>query len=208
MIRDAFLAAAETAAPMFREPALTQRWSAPSALADFTTGGLARHLANQITHTVDLLAAPPGDSAIPILAHYTGNAWVTSGVDSPENVDIRTRGERAAATTTPGELADTVDTALAELRRTVPAQPAARIVDFGRWGLRVDDFLLTRVMELVVHADDLAVSLDLPTPPMPAAATEATIQLLAQVATWRHGPLAVVRTLSRRERAPDSISAF
>lgn len=208
MIRDAFLAAAGTAAALLREPVLPERWSAPSALPDFSTGGLARHLANQITHTTEYLAAPPGSSAIPVLEHFTDNTWVTSGVDGADNIDIRRRGEHAAATTTAARLADEVDTALAKLRQTVPAQPPDRVVDLGDWGLTVDDFLLTRVMELVVHTDDLAVSLDLPTPPMPAGATEATIQLLARIAAWRHGPLMVVRALSRQERAPASITAL
>jgi hypothetical protein len=208
MIRDAFLDSAEAAAMLLREPVLADRWSAPSALADFTTGGLARHLANQITASVTYLAAAPGASAIPVLEHFTGNTWVTSGVDSADNIGIRRRGEHAATLTTAAGLADDVDAALAELRKTVPAEPAERIIDLGNWGLRIDDFLLTRVLELVVHADDLAVSLNLPTPPLPATATEATIQLLARLAAWRHGPLPVVRALARRERAPASIAAL
>jgi hypothetical protein len=208
MIRDAFLSATETAATLLREPAVSARWSKPSALDDFSVGGLARHLANQVTRTVPLLAAVPGSSAIALLEHYTRNAWVTSGVDGADNVWIRQRGEEAAAVTTPQALVDEVDAALSELRRFVLAEPAERVVDLGDWGLAVDDFLLTRVMELVVHTDDLAVSLDLPTPEMPTAATDATIQLLARVAAWRHGPLAVVRALARRERAPETIAAL
>jgi hypothetical protein len=208
MIRDAFLESAETALGLLREPALAERWSKPSALSDFSTGGLARHLANQITHTVTYLAATPGDSAISVLDHFTGNAWVTSGVDSDDNVDIRHRSEQAAAATTPERLADDVDAALRELRTVLPEQSADRIVDLGDWGLTVNDFLLTRVMELVVHADDLAVSLDTPTPPMPDHATDATIQLLSRIAAWRHGPLSVVRALARQERAPASIAAL
>ncbi|HEY3501966.1 MAG TPA: maleylpyruvate isomerase N-terminal domain-containing protein [Actinocatenispora sp.] len=208
MIRDAYLSAATTAATLLREPTVAARWSEPSALPDFSVAGLARHLANQVTHTVPLLAAPPGDAAIPVLEHFTGGAWVTSGVDSDANVGIRRRGEAAAAATTPAALADDVDAALAELRRALPAEPAERVVDLGEWGLTVDDLLLTRVMELVVHADDLAVSVGVPTPEMPAAATGATIDLLARIAAWRHGPLAVVRALSRGERAPATISAL
>jgi hypothetical protein len=208
MIRDAYLSAAQTAAVLLREPAVSAKWSEPSALADFSVAGLARHLANQVTGTVSLLARAPGVSAIPVLEHYTRNAWVTSGVDGADNVDIRRRGERAATATTPRALADEVDSALTELRHILPAQPAERVVDLGEWGLAVDDLLLTRVMELVVHADDLAVSLGIPTPAMPAEATDATIRLLARVAAWRHGPLAVVRALARRERAPETIAAF
>lgn len=105
-------------------------------------------------------------------------------------------------------MADAVDAALTDLRATVAAQPPDRIVDLGDWGLKVDDFLLTRVMELVVHTDDLAVSLGLPTPPMPQTATEATIQLLSSLSAWRHGPLNVIRALARQERAPTSIAAL
>jgi hypothetical protein len=208
MIRDAFLSAGEISATLLREPALSARWSDPSALADFSVAGLARHLANQVTRTVPILAAAPGNSAVPVLEHYTRNIWVTSGLDGGDNVRIRRQGEQAAAGTTARALADEVDAALAELRRVVPAEPVERVVDLHDWGLTVDDFLLTRVMELVVHTDDLAVSLGVPTPEMPAAATEATIQLLAHVAAWRHGPLALVRALARRERAPQTIAAL
>ncbi|MFY1620303.1 maleylpyruvate isomerase N-terminal domain-containing protein [Micromonospora sp. WMMD736] len=208
MIRSAFLDAAQIAAALLREPILAERWPTPSALPDFSTGGLARHLAYQVTHTVTFLDAAPGQSAIPVLEHFTGNTWVTSGVGSADNIGIRRRSEQAAASTTAAALADTVDVALTELRAVVPAQPLDRIVDLGEWGLRVDDFLLTRVVELVVHVDDLAVSLGLPTPPMPAAATKASIQLLSSLAAWRHGALNVIRALARQERAPTSIAAL
>ncbi|GIF52932.1 mycothiol maleylpyruvate isomerase-like protein [Asanoa ferruginea] len=208
MIRAAFLDSAATAATLLRAPVLAERWSAPSALPDFTTGGLARHLANQVTHTVTFLAAEPGTAAIPLLAHFTGNTWTTSPIDAEDNVGIRRRSETAARETTAAALADLVDEALVALRESVPAQPADRLVDLGDWGLTVDDFLLTRVLELVVHVDDLAVSLDLPTPDLPPAATDATVVLLARLATWRHGPTAVVRALARKERAPASVAAL
>jgi hypothetical protein len=208
VIRDAFLSSAAAAATLLREPALTARWSEPSALTDLSVGGLARHLANQVTHSVPLLAAEPAASAVPVLEHYTRNAWVTSGIDGRDNIAIRRKGEADAALTTPAALADEYDAALAELHRVVPVEPGDRVVAYRAWGLTVDDFLLTRVMELVVHTDDLAVSLGVPTPDLPPEATGATIELLSRVATWRHGPLAVVRALARRERAPESIAAL
>jgi hypothetical protein len=208
VIRDAFFSAAQTTATLLRHPSVPASWSQPSALPDLSVGALARHLANQVTRTVPLLAAPPGDSSIPVLEHYTRNAWVTSGHDGADNIRLRDMSEEAAAATTAQRLADEVDAALAELRRVVPGEPAERVVTFGDWGLRVDDFLLTRVMELVVHTDDLAVSLGVPTPEIPDQAAEATIGLLVRVAAWRHGSLAVVRALARRERAPETIAAL
>lgn len=133
MIRPAFLDAAASAAALLREPILAERWSTPSALADFSTGGLARHLAYQVTQTVTFLDAAPGQSAISVLDHFAGNSWVTSGVDSADNIGIRRRSELAAASTTAADLADAVDAALTELRAVVPAQPLDRIVDLAAW---------------------------------------------------------------------------
>ncbi|WP_433357957.1 hypothetical protein ACQPYV_12830 [Micromonospora saelicesensis] len=58
MIRPAFLDAAETAMALLRNPILAEQWFLARALPDFSAGGLARHLANQVTLTVTLLAAP------------------------------------------------------------------------------------------------------------------------------------------------------
>lgn len=74
--------------------------------------------------------------------------------------------------------------------------------------LPLDQCLLTRLVELVVHLDDLAVSLEVPTPPVPAEAAEAVTACLTRIAVARHGFLPVIRTLSRRERAADPIAAF
>lgn len=208
MIRDAFLESGAVVAALLREPVLAERWGAPSALPDFTVGGLARHLANQVTGTVGYLEAAPGGSVVPLLEHFTGNTWMTSGVDSEDNVGIRRRGEAAAASMTAGGLAGEVDAALVDLGRVVAGVPEGRVVDLGEWALTVEDFLVTRVLEIVVHVDDLAVSLGVPTPVLPAAATEATVVLLARLAVWRHGPVAVVRALARRERAAGSVAAL
>lgn len=209
-MRDTFLECGGVVARLLREPVLVRRWSDGSALPDFSVGGLARHLANQVTASVPLLAAVPDGAVpvVPVLAHFTGNPWVTSGVDSADNVGIRRRGEAAAARQTPGELVVEVDGALRTLRGVLAAGPADRVVGLGDWALALPDFLLTRVVEMVVHVDDLAVSLGLPTPDLPADAVEAAVGLLARLAVWRHGPVAVVRALARRERAPESVAAL
>lgn len=99
-----FLDTAETATALLRNPILAEQWATPSALPEFSTGGLARHLANQVTQTVTLLAGPPGESVISVLEHFTSNAWMTSGVGSADNIDIRRRSEQAAAATTASDL--------------------------------------------------------------------------------------------------------
>ena len=69
------------------------------------------------------------------------------------------------------------------------------------WSLRRADFLLTRLLEIVVHSDDLAVSVRVATPEFPDEAFEPVRDLLVRLAVRRHGQSAVVGTLSRRERA-------
>jgi len=83
-----------------------------------------------------------------------------------------------------------------------------RIPLWGPWSLRLDDLLITRMMELAVHADDLAVSVGIPTPELPRSAVDTVVDLLSRLAVRRHGATAVLRALSRAERAPATIAAI
>ena len=76
------------------------------------------------------------------------------------------------------------------------------------WSLTLDDFLLTRMMEMMVHSDDLAVSLDVPTPEFPRSVTRPVFMLLTALAEVKHGQPAVIQALTRSERAPASITVF
>ena len=209
-MRQAYLDAAEVALTLLRDPAVAERWSEPSALADFSVGGLAAHLAVQVLRTDQVLAAPPPQEApIDVLEHYRRSAWVSTDLDSEANIGIREGGEALAA---PGPVAVVDNTAqtLQRVRELLAPAPADRVValPWTGWSLTLDDFLLTRTMEIVVHGDDLAVSVGVETPAMPAAATDPVIRLLAGVAAQRHGAYPLIRALSRAERAPETISAF
>jgi hypothetical protein len=135
--------------------------------------------------------------------------WVQAGLDHESNVGIRRAGEASAADG-PAALAARTAELLERQRAVLPAEPADRIVHLASsgWSLRLDDFLLTRVMELVVHSDDLAASVGVDTPELPPSVIDPVVELLARLAVHRHGATAVIRTLSRAERAPATISAF
>jgi hypothetical protein len=75
------------------------------------------------------------------------------------------------------------------------------------WSLRRDDFLLTRMLEIVVHCNDLALSVGIPLPEFPAEVFAPVRDLLVRLAVSRHGQSAVISTLTRRERT-EVISAF
>ena len=69
------------------------------------------------------------------------------------------------------------------------------------WSLRRADFLLTRLLEVVVHSDDLAASIGVPTPEFPDETFAPVRDLLVRLAVRRHGRSALIGTLARRERA-------
>ena len=209
-IPDAYLQAAGSAVALLRDPAVAASWGTPSALKDFEVSALAGHLANQILAVPAVLAAPARDEEpISLLDHYARARWVTADLDDESNVRIR---RNSAATAAPGvaEVVSQTEAALAGLRDTLPAESGDRPVHlpWGPWSLRVDDFLTTRLTEISVHSDDLAVSVGVATPPLPPAVLDPVLDLLARLAARRHGPLALLRALSRAERAPTTISAF
>jgi hypothetical protein len=71
-----------------------------------------------------------------------------------------------------------------------------------------EDFLVVRLMEVVVHADDLAASVGQPTPAFDDEVVQPVLALLAMLAAQRHGSVAAVRALSLAERTPAVLGAF
>ncbi|MER5638041.1 maleylpyruvate isomerase N-terminal domain-containing protein [Kitasatospora sp. NPDC002227] len=208
-IRGEFLAAARVAVELLRAPEVAAAWERPSVLAQFRVSGLAGHLANQVLVLPGLLAAPvPQCETVPVVEHYARASWVDAPVDSEVNVMIREGGEELAAGG-PQALAEETAAVLAELADLLPGAPERPVQGPGwGWALTLDELLLTRLMELTVHGDDLAVSVGLPTPEFPAGAVEASIGLLSRLAVRRHGPAAVLRAFTRAERAPERITVF
>ena len=86
--------------------------------------------------------------------------------------------------------------------------PDAVLVPWQGWALSTHDFLVTRLMEIAVHADDLAAGLGVETPEFPDDVVREVLGLLSAVAVDRHGQTALVRALSRPQRAPSDVSAF
>ncbi|MFK8906033.1 maleylpyruvate isomerase N-terminal domain-containing protein [Streptomyces sp. YS-3] len=208
--RHDFLALAGSVPGLLRDPAVAAAWSGPSALAEFTVAGLAGHLAYQVLSIPPALADPvPAEQVVPLLGHYERVEWIGAELDDEISVRIRRGGESAAADGAK-VLADRVAAAVADLTVTLASveNRPVRIPLWGPWSLLLDDFLTTRTMEIAVHGDDLAVSAGIPTPPWAPSAVEGVVDLLARLAVRRHGPTAVLRALSRAERAPRTIAAF
>lgn len=92
------------------------------------------------------------------------------------------------------------------LMTTPPDQPVAVLGDLV---LPLSAYLETRLVELVVHLDDLAVSLGRAEPAdIPPAAFDVVAAVLAQLAVRRAGVLPTIRSLARAERQPDAVRAL
>ncbi|GAB3247661.1 maleylpyruvate isomerase N-terminal domain-containing protein [Nocardioides dilutus] len=207
---DTFVTSARTAGDLLTSAPVRDRWDTESACAGMTVGGLAFHLASQAGNAVRLVSAAPSDeSPIPVEEHYRRAAWVSSGPDEEANVVIRSSANDEAGAGF-DELCAKVAADLEALPGVLDARSSHHpvLIPWQGWALTRDDFLVTRLMEMLVHSDDLAASLDVPTPQFPGEAVRRVLGLLTSVAVERHGQTALLRALSRPQRAPGSVSAF
>ncbi len=69
---------------------------------------------------------------------------------------------------------------------------------WGPWSVTLESFLVTRIMELVVHSDDLAVSVGVDTPEFPRPVIETVVDVLSRLALNRHSAMDVVRAFVAR----------
>lgn len=208
MIVESYLATARIAAGLLRQPGIAHHWSASSALPEYRISGLAGHLATAVFRVVESLDAPVPDAEPVDAVRYFARAAVPGpALDDPIHQAVRDLGERTAGTDA-ADLADRVGAALADLAHRLPTLPPDRLVFATRAVLRLDQWLLTRLVELAVHLDDLAVSIDVETPTLPPGAADLVLTTLVRIAAVHYGEVPVLRALSRRERATVTISAF
>lgn len=203
------LEAMDAVAPLLSSSELRARWSGPSALAEWTVAGVAGHLARAPRVILDYLdAADPGPDAAAASADAYYDALLPPVFDPDDqvHVGIRARGEEAASAGPDAVVAWFAETRTA-LATRLAQEPSGRLVRVGGGVvMRLEDYLLTRLVEVMVHADDLAASIAVATPVFTPAAYDAVIGYLVAVARRRHGDQAVLRALTRRER--DAVQAL
>lgn len=205
-----FLVTAQVAEDLVASGAVADRWEEPSALPGYTVGGLAAHLARAVL-TVSRYLDRPAATGEPVDA--AGYFLRTLGTHDPHasafHEQVRARATAEAAEGPAALVARLRDARLRVADRLATIEPEVRIAVLDEVVLAVGDYLDTRLVELVVHLDDLAVSVGQEVPdgvPREAYATVAAI--LARIAVERAGAVATIRSLARRERHPDAVRAF
>lgn len=191
--------------------AVQRHWQDPSALEEYTVSGLAGHLARGVLTAEKYLGFyVVNTSGLTDAAGYTVAVLGSNDpVDSDFHRAVRARALEASAAG-PASLAQEVR----EARRRLAERLSDDVMDQPVQVLQgvvvtVQEYLRSRLVELVVHLDDLAVSVGVELGQgIPEETYEAVAVLLAQVAVRRQGGLEVVRGLARRERHPEAIRAL
>lgn len=209
-VADAYLTAVDSVVELLGRPEVAAGWESPSALAEWSVGGLAGHLAGQAFAGVSLIEAEPSElTPIALDEHYARVTWIGAAVDDEQSVDIRSGGDSNAEAGPEQLLARVVqarDRLGVLLADTAPDRTV--LVPWQGWALRRDDFLVMRMMEITVHSDDVGASVGVTAPLLPEAVLAPVLALLTRLAVRRHGQSAVVAALARAERAPARINAF
>lgn len=207
-----FRAVAETAQDLIGSEEVAVAWDEPSALVGYTVGGLAGHLARAILTVETYLDAPPPpvDATPSDAAGYF--ATVLGGhdpVDSDLHRSVRAKSREAAARG-PEALAADVRRTRHRLEPRLGDEPQQRLLAVRDGvAMPLEEYLRTRLVELVVHIDDLAVSVGRNDGhSLPPGAFEEVATVLARLATRRVGGLTTVRGLARRERQPGGVTAL
>jgi hypothetical protein len=205
--REAFLEAFEAAGAVLRRAEVRASWEHESALKEFSVKGLAGHLVRAGARIeVYLDEEPPTGEPIPAPLYFVAGLRV---MDEADNERVRNDGE---ATSAGGweALIEEHRRLHEQLKTRLAREPADRLLRvYGGHVMLLDEYLETRIVELLVHADDLAVSVGLPAPQFPEAASDIAIRHLVEVARLHRGDREVLIALSRRERdKSDALRVF
>jgi len=199
--RTAFLDSATRATGFLARPEVARSWADPSVLADFSVSGLAGHLLRGIKTVETYLDGPEPVGEGLTAAGYYHAVGLTPDVAAPLNREVRARGEEAAVEGYEAVVLEAQGVTQRLVERVPIESGERKIRVFGDRVMTLDEYLRTRVVELVLHTDDLALSVGLPhegTLPSPAASV--AIDTLVDLARLRHGDVAVLWALARRER--------
>ena len=202
MIRDAFLAASHQAIDLIDSPRIAEAWQEPSALEGFTIGGLASHMGRAISTPAFYLDHPEP----PISATSVGPGAYFAGVDPNDeriHASIVRRGMDASQAG-PTSVLNSLRAQLAVVEPRLRSEGAdRRVMVFGDQVMLLDDYLITRIVEMVIHGQDLIASLPELSVVWDEFAHDLALATVVETATIRHGIDTVITAFARKERLND-----
>jgi hypothetical protein len=204
-----YLAGARTIREAITDPAVVEAWDQPSVLEEQTVGSLAGHLARTGTFIMDeVLDAGAAEGPADFTDVATFYATLLPAAEDPIHEGIRARGA-ALAERGSDDLAATIDDRMPAIEaqlRTLPGDHLLTVT--GGNAMALELYLVTRVVEQVVHLDDLARSVARAPWVVPVDAYALAARAALDVALLRHDPRLVVRGLYRRGHAEAVLPAI
>lgn len=206
-VREAWAEAAGVAVRLLASPHVAGAWNEPSVLDGMTVAILASHMGRGLLQVTWFLDAPAPPAPTVTAAEYFARLTGTTNPASTLNQGVQSRAAEVAASGPEALVAQLHDVMPATVPRVLAAPPERVIEVLHRPGeaLLLDEYLRTRCVELAVHVEDLALSVG-----VDVAVSDATraiaVNVLVAAARLRHGDVAVLRALARRER--DEIGAL
>ncbi len=136
---------------------------------------------------------------------YSPAEYYLTVLDEPnlhEAVAERARGQAAEVE---GTIPEFVQSVFAEAEQTLQRTPASRVLETRGGGITLEDYLPTRVVELVVHGLDLADALGIEAD-VSTTAMSVTLETLAELSALRPDvldPVVLVRAMTGRGTFPE-----
>jgi hypothetical protein len=207
---DGYLDAVDWLRSILGRAELVAVWGEPSAVAHYSIGGVAAHAVHGVVWLEQLLTdAEPVGLRMVTVGDFFGLNRVDDVIDAEPSEDAFSASLRAAAegfartgpATVRAALTASRDQLVGLLDQAAGSRAVAVIrVSGGQVPLR--DYVRTRVLELVVHGDDLVCSVPgLVVPEPPAGSLGICLSVCLDLAQSRVGGLDVLRGFTRSERA-------
>ena len=199
-VRVLVVEAVTQAAELIATPSTAERWDQPSALEGMTVGALCAHLVRAAGATIAYLDRTPPDTR-PDADLLTAVTYFHAAVDSPVHDQIK---DVSAAESAIGHQAtmEKCRQLAADLETRLADEPTDRLVAaLGGRLLTLDDFCRTRLIEVLLHLDDLAVSTGQTRPTTDPLGPAIIIEICIEIARNRNGDWNVLYALARAERS-------
>jgi uncharacterized protein (TIGR03083 family) len=208
-VTEALFLAGEATVAVVGSPEVAAAWSAPSALAEYQVGELAAHtlVATARLELVLREDEPRGATVVDLPAFYGTNRVDDPSVTGAGYHPLIRAVAAESAGRGPAAVADELRGTLGRVRPLVAGADPGRLVsvlNVRNGATSLEEYLRTRVVELVVHGDDLAASVGLPYE-VPPVAADVVLDACLELARARSGDLPVLRAFVRRERADPEV---
>jgi len=205
---DAYVAGVDWLRGIIGRAELAAFWGEPSVVARYTVGAMAAHAVHGVVWLQQLLtdAEPVGLRPVTVGEFFGLNRVDDADAESEDafSASLRAAAEgfaRTGSATVQAALRTSRDQLVGLLDHAEMLRPVAVIRASGAQ-VSLREYLRTRVLELIVHGDDLVCSVPgLVAPDPPAVSLDVCLAVCLQLAQARVGGLAALRAFTRSERA-------